>query len=116
MIAFDGSATTRKCVEMVASSPLLRGLECHLIAVGGQAEAKEGLDWARGRLADAGVAPQVHALDGDAAEVIAARVDDLDVDLLVMGAYGHSRIRTMIVGSTTTQLLRTCEIPMLLLR
>lgn len=38
------------------------------------------------------------------------------IDLLVMGAYGHSRIRSMLLGSTTTQLLRTCPIPVLLLR
>jgi nucleotide-binding universal stress UspA family protein len=33
-----------------------------------------------------------------------------------MGAYGHSRIRQLIVGSTTTQVLRRCQIPILLLR
>ena len=114
MIAFDGSATTRKCVEMVALSPLLSGLECHLIAVG--ARAAGGLAWAEGRLAEAGFQPRVHEFDGDPEDVIAGQVEELGIDLLVMGAYGHSRIRTMIVGSTTTQLLRMCEIPMLLLR
>lgn len=33
-----------------------------------------------------------------------------------MGAYGHSRIRTLILGSTTTQVRRNCPIPVLLLR
>ncbi|MBU2284983.1 MAG: universal stress protein, partial [Gammaproteobacteria bacterium] len=37
-------------------------------------------------------------------------------DLLVMGAYGHSRIRQLIVGSTTTALLRTSPVPVLVLR
>ena len=41
---------------------------------------------------------------------------DREIDLLVMGACGHSRIRSRIVGSTTTQLLRSCQIPLLLLR
>lgn len=36
--------------------------------------------------------------------------------LLVMGAYGHSRIRQLIVGSTTTTLLRLSEVPVLILR
>ena len=39
-----------------------------------------------------------------------------EVDLLVMGAYGHSRIRQLIVGSTTTTLLRTSLVPVLVLR
>ncbi|NPZ02087.1 universal stress protein, partial [Pseudomonas aeruginosa] len=38
------------------------------------------------------------------------------IDLLVMGAYGHSRIRQFLVGSTTTSMLRTTISPLLLLR
>ena len=34
MLAFDGSATTRKGVEMVAASPLFKGLPCHRVRVG----------------------------------------------------------------------------------
>jgi nucleotide-binding universal stress UspA family protein len=34
----------------------------------------------------------------------------------VMGAYGHSRIRQFIVGSTTTTLLRSSDVPVLILR
>ena len=37
-------------------------------------------------------------------------------DLLVMGAYGHSRIRELIVGSTTTAMIRTGKVPVLLFR
>jgi len=48
--------------------------------------------------------------------VIIDRVGQLDIDLLIMGAYGHSRIRHLIVGSTTTAVLRSCTIPVLLLR
>ena len=36
--------------------------------------------------------------------------------LLVMGAYGHSRIREFIVGSTTTALIRTVATPVLVFR
>ena len=38
------------------------------------------------------------------------------VSLLVMGAYGQSRIRHLVVGSTTTTLLRLCPCPVLVLR
>jgi len=38
------------------------------------------------------------------------------INLLVMGAYGHSRIRYLIIGSTTTEMIRTCKIPVLLFR
>lgn len=117
VIAFDGSATTRKCVEMVRASPLLHGLECHLVTAGENTPALQGhLDWALRRLREAGFDPQLHVAPGDAETVIAHHVDTLHADLLVMGAYGHSRIRSMILGSTTTQLLRQCRVPVLLLR
>ena len=37
-------------------------------------------------------------------------------DLLVMGAYGHSRLRQLIFGSTTSTLLRLSDVPVLILR
>lgn len=117
VIAFDGSPTTRRCVDMVCASPLLAGLDCHLVMAGEATPAAQShLDWARAQLQAAGFAPQAHAVAGDADEVIAGRVDALGADLLVAGAYGHSRIRRMILGSTTTQLLLQCRVPVLLLR
>ena len=116
-IAFDGSNTTRKCVEMVCMSPLFKGLPCHLI-VAGEDSGKMGaaVDWARGELEAAGFSVVLHLDSGDAEEVIIDQVGANDIDLLVMGAYGHSRIRHLIVGSTTTAILRRCTIPLLLLR
>jgi nucleotide-binding universal stress UspA family protein len=33
-----------------------------------------------------------------------------------MGAYGHSRIRNFIIGSTTTEMVRSVKIPVMLFR
>jgi nucleotide-binding universal stress UspA family protein len=116
-IAFDGSATARKCVEMVCMSPLLKALACHLIVAGSQSSSlRECLDWARAKLEQAGFTANVVIEPGDAEKVINEQIGQLDIDLLVMGAYGHSRIRHLIVGSTTTAVLRSCTIPVLLLR
>jgi len=38
------------------------------------------------------------------------------IGLLVMGAYGHSRIRNLVIGSTTTEMLRICPVPVMLFR
>ena len=117
LVAFDGSATTRTCIEVICASSLLRNVECHVLMVGEDTtDHREALAWAQSQLTQAGFAPTMHLLQGSADATIAQQVDTLKADLLVMGAYGHSRIRTMILGSTTTQLLRTCHIPVLLLR
>jgi nucleotide-binding universal stress UspA family protein len=38
------------------------------------------------------------------------------IDLLIMGAFGHSRIRHLILGSTTTAMLRRCTVSVMVLR
>ena len=38
------------------------------------------------------------------------------VELLVMGAYGHNRLRELLVGSTTSSVIRKSTIPVLLTR
>lgn len=116
LIAFDNSATTRRCIEMVCASPLLAGLQCHLLMIGDSSREPEGLEWAREQLSDAGFGVDVHVVSGQAETAIAKHVQDNAIDMIVMGAYGHSRIRSMILGSTTTEVLRSCLVPVLLLR
>ena len=48
--------------------------------------------------------------------MITEYVDRTAVDLLVMGAYGHSQIRNLIIGSTTTAMVRGCKVPVLMIR
>ena len=117
LIAFDGSETTRKAVQMVAANPLFAGLESHLVTAGGDtAEIRANLDWAERTLTSAGFTVRSCLRHGAVDTVIAEYVSSSQIDLLVMGAYGHSRIRQLIVGSTTTAMIRTCLIPILLVR
>jgi nucleotide-binding universal stress UspA family protein len=47
-------------------------------------------------------------------EVLARQVRDIDAELLVMGAYGHSRFREAILGGATRDMLERAEVPVLL--
>jgi nucleotide-binding universal stress UspA family protein len=117
MLAFDGSATTRKGVEMVAGSPLFRGLPCHLVMVGNDnEESRAQLDWARTTLEAAGFEAPAVLRQGEVERVLCGYRQEQDIDLLVMGAYGHSVIRRFLVGSTTTNVIRNASVPVLLLR
>lgn len=117
VIAYDGSPSTRKAVEFVAASPLLRGLECHLLRVGDDNDKnRRVVEVAAARLTQAGFAVQTLVQPGKADEVISAYVTSHEMHLLVMGAYGHSHIRTLIIGSTTSSMLRSCPIPVLMFR
>jgi nucleotide-binding universal stress UspA family protein len=48
------------------------------------------------------------------AGTLLAQVARLDADLLIMGAYGHSRLREMILGGVTRDILRNMNIPVLM--
>ena len=47
-------------------------------------------------------------------DVLARQARDLDAELLVMGAYGHSRFREAILGGTTREMLGSAEVPVFL--
>jgi nucleotide-binding universal stress UspA family protein len=117
MLAFDGSATTRKGVEMVATSPMFRGLPCHLVMAGAKtADTVEQLARAKQTLEDAGFETPAVILPGEVESVLSRYQQEQEIDLLIMGAYGHSRIRELLVGSTTTAMIRKSTVPLLLLR
>ena len=47
-------------------------------------------------------------------EILLAEAEAIDADLLVMGAYSHSRLREMILGGVTRHVLDHAEIPLLM--
>jgi nucleotide-binding universal stress UspA family protein len=47
-------------------------------------------------------------------QLIMTAANDAEADLLVMGAYSHSRFREMLLGGVTEQMLRGCNLPVLL--
>ena len=117
MLAFDGSPTTRKGVEMVAASPLFRGLPCHLVLVGAENTThREQLAWARERLSGAGFDAPASIHSGEVERVLCDYRAEHGIDMVIMGAYGHSVIRRFLVGSTTTSVIRNASVPVLLLR
>ena len=117
VLAFDGGASALKAVEYVAEQPLLKGMHCYLLYVGeGTPKIESALADAAKQLQAAGFEVTIEQRAGEPEKVIEAVVDQDHIDLLVMGAYGHSKIRQLIVGSTTTAMIRSVKIPVLLFR
>ncbi|WP_372980622.1 universal stress protein [Marinobacter sediminum] len=117
MLAFDGSPTAFKGVELLAGSPVLKGMPLHLVMVGADTNDRwEQLKKAEKMLANLGSEITLAIRAGDVEPTLHAYQEEHDIDLLVMGAYGHSRIRQFLVGSTTTIMLKTAEKPLVILR
>ena len=119
LIAYDGSPSSQRAVDYAIKSPLLKGIECHLLKVAEiiTHEAKSTLTQGEQELKDAGLIVRATLKQGKHVhDIISAYVAENGIDLLVMGAYGHSKIRSMFLGSTTTTLIQNTHIPLLLLR
>jgi nucleotide-binding universal stress UspA family protein len=117
LIAFDAGNSVLKAIDYIASSHAFRDLEFKLLTAGAADTAiTRKLDGAAALLRAAGYQVDVAIEAGQPEEVIAGSVQNEGFDLLVMGAYGHSRIRNLIIGSTTTEMIRSCKIPVILFR
>jgi nucleotide-binding universal stress UspA family protein len=111
-----GRETTRAIFDAL---PLLKGAEnVHILEVTGRADEKTlGTDTSiAASLARHGVKPTIRtsvAPDISVGDEILSRLSDLDADLLVMGAYGHSRMRELVFGGVTRHIARHMTVPTL---
>ncbi len=118
LMAYDGSATANKALNMVAQSPLLKGVPCHLVMAGKRVERqREQLANAEKMLLGNGFDVTTATLEQDEVRpALLSYIKENDIELMVMGAWGHSRIRQMLVGSMTNWMLHNSPVPLLLLR
>jgi len=117
LIAYDGGSMAMKTVDQVSRSPILDGLGCKVVMAGADTpENRKKLDDAAVILKAAGYAPEVALVQGAADKVISETVEKEGYDLLAMGAYSHSRLRSLFIGSTTTEMIRSCKVPVVIFR
>jgi nucleotide-binding universal stress UspA family protein len=112
LIAYDGKRMTRRCVELIAKNPALNDIPVHVIMSGKRAtDADKHLQWAKNTLNTAGFTVETAYLPGDPEQEITRAIGERQADLLVMGAYSRSPLRSLILGSRTNDLLRASQVP-----
>ena len=117
MLAYDGSVAADKAVEMVAKSPLYKGLTCHLVCVNKNTDnAASLLQQASEKLKASGITLITASLSGKADLELCAYQEKHAIDLTIMGAFSHTRLREMLLGSFTVKMLVNTKKPLLLLR
>ncbi|OEZ66635.1 universal stress protein family protein [Janthinobacterium sp. HH103] len=123
LISWNASKEASRAVT--AALPLLqRAGQVHVAIFDAQVHAAEHGEQPGAELvhylARHGVEARLHLLDGggvrrgDIGEALLSQAADLSVDLLVMGAYGHSRLRETILGGVTRTILQSMTIPVLM--
>jgi nucleotide-binding universal stress UspA family protein len=117
LVAYDGGRSAMKAVDHIARSPLFTGMKLRVVTVGSETTAaKKGLRDAQALLKAAGIDAETTIVEGRPEDRLGEMVEADGFGLLVMGAYGHSRVRSLMIGSTTTEMVRSCKVPVLLVR
>ena len=117
LAAYDGSRTANRALGLAAT--LAAGLDLPLVVVCVSSDERGG----RATLGEAEAYLEPHRLrtksvleSGSPVEGILQVAQREACDLIIMGAFGHSRVRELFVGSTTDGILRSADVPVLLYR
>jgi len=117
LVAYDGSASAKVAIDRMSGNAVFADLDVTVLCIGqDESSAKGKADEAVAKLQQVDIAAVARTAAGEPGDVLNDLVKTEGFDLLVMGAYGHSRIRQLIIGSTTTAMIQTANIPVLLYR
>jgi nucleotide-binding universal stress UspA family protein len=119
LAAYDGSGHASQALQ--EATELAKALDIGLVIL----TATEGMDAEKAqqvsrdgislvRAHDCAAANMV--VEGEAGPAILETAHQQACDLIVVGAYGHSRVREMILGSTTAHLISKSDMPVMLVR
>jgi nucleotide-binding universal stress UspA family protein len=118
IVAWDGSRSAARAVAD-AMPLLVRAKATEVLTVASEpakSDEMPGADIAH-HLARHGVKVEVDSIvtvDTDVASTILSHAADISGDFLVMGGYGHSRLREFVLGGVTRGILRSMTVPTLM--
>ncbi|MDA9231105.1 universal stress protein [Rickettsiales bacterium] len=118
LIAYDGTDQSLQMVKYASQSNLLNKLQCHLLFVGPKNQSnikkfKEAEKILAKRVTDV---KTIILEEKNIVDAISGYFEEKYIDLLVMGAYNNSKLRSFIVGSKTSNLINKIKSPILLFR
>jgi nucleotide-binding universal stress UspA family protein len=115
VVAYDGSAHARSALQFATSLGETWLVPFEVITVAGEGGEKI-IDEARSYLEAHDLAVEYAVREGDPRDTLVDYAREREADLLVMGAFGHSKVRELLLGSTTHYILNHAPCPLLLAR
>lgn len=116
-VAYDGSAPADKALKLAAELSKQAAWPLAVVIVVADPTSGEDISKKAETLLSAFKRDSAAIiLTGKEGKALLNFIREGTVELLVMGAYGHNRLRELLVGSTTSSVIRKSTIPVLLTR
>ena len=116
-LAYDGSIPSRKALELSLMISEKADWPITVIIINDDKSKAADLSAQVEEAAQQGQSDcEVIVSAGREVDEILKFIKEGSVELMVMGAYGHNRLRELLLGSTTSQVIRKSPIPVLLIR
>lgn len=117
LIPYDGSINSNRALPFAGYFSFNFKAVAHVFTVDNSVDSANSiLREAKNYLESFEIEIQTRARRGHPDEEILKYADEKKMDLIIMGAYGHSRIKEAILGSTTERVMRNASIPVLLVK
>ncbi|PVE23368.1 universal stress protein UspA [Microvirga sp. KLBC 81] len=118
LISWDGSAKAARAVS--DALPFLRAAQqVEILSISGEKDLSKSVKGAElaPHLTRHGIncaVKETAATDGDIGETLRTQAGYFRADLIVMGAFVHSRLRQMVLGGVTQSMLKSSKVPLFL--
>ncbi|MDQ9832247.1 universal stress protein [Acinetobacter soli] len=110
IFAYEYSPTCLNIMQRISQSDLLKSLQCHLLYVGDHPEVlKDPEEYLR----TAGLDVVTVYRYGDVAENILEYQQELGIQMIVLGAFSHSKLHQFFLGSIATSIFRNASVPLM---
>ncbi|MBB1435486.1 universal stress protein [Pseudoalteromonas sp. SG41-2] len=117
MLAYDGRETADKMVKQIIAGGLLHHLTCHLVTVeNGKHDLLEKFKRTEALLVESGFEVKSSILEGNIFSSLMAYKAKNEIEMLVMGAFSHSKIAHAFLGSNTLKMIENTQLPLVILR
>ena len=115
LLLFDGSRAANHALKLAADVCRATGWSLRVLTVGDDpAHTGPILEEARGYLEGAAYPCDFRVREGEPVFAVLEELEEAPADLVLMGMQGHSFLHDLILGSTTEQLMREIDVPLLL--
>ncbi|HDQ03231.1 MAG TPA: universal stress protein [Deltaproteobacteria bacterium] len=116
-IAYDGSEPAKKALELALNLSVNTAWPVTAVIISTDPQKASARAQETENIIDSNDADcAIITLPGKETEELINYIKEGAVELMVMGAFGHNRLRTLFMGSTTSQVIQKSPVPVLLTR